>query len=448
MKTSILIVDDETDFLDSAKRMLRIEGFDDITAVADPLEVEAMLADRQFDIAFLDINMPGMDGLDLLKLIKERRPQTECVMVTANESIQLVVKAMRWGAYDYMVKPFTPAQMSTTLERALERRRLLRLLALRSEGVLAKKLKRPEAFSSLVTADKRMVRLLHEAELHAGSDIPILVTGETGVGKELLARAIHDSSRRAKAPFVAVNMLALSATLFESEFFGHAKGAFTGALTHKAGYLARARGGTLFLDEIGDLSLELQGKLLRILQEGEFTPVGKTQPEKADVRFVAATNQDLPKLVEQKKFRKDLFYRLQFAHLRLPPLRSRAEDIPALTQSFLDARAQGITMTPEAVEALQAHAWPGNVRELKGAVEAAVNLADGGDIEPKHLRIPGGPSRPAGTSDVELVPLADIERRHILAVYKELGRNKTRTAKALEIGLQTLHRKLKSYGVK
>ncbi|MBW2261362.1 MAG: sigma-54-dependent Fis family transcriptional regulator, partial [Deltaproteobacteria bacterium] len=281
-----------------------------------------------------------------------------------------------------------------------------------------------------------------------------LIAGETGVGKELLAQAIHRASRRSKGPFVPVNMLALSQTLFESEFFGHAKGSFTGADRDKKGYLGKSGGGTLFLDEIGDLQMEIQGKLLRILQEGEYTPVGKTRSETADVRFVAATNQDLEKLVEEKRFRMDLFYRLQFAHLRIPPLRERPGDVPLLAARFLEtSQGPGASLTEEAEAMLCGHDWPGNVRELKGVLEAASNLAEKGRIAPEHIRLSGrtsavpvdsswhGTEKRAG----RLEPLVEIEKRHILRVYEAVGRNKTRAAKVLEIGLQTLHRKLKAY---
>jgi two-component system response regulator AtoC len=448
MQTSILVVDDETAFLDSVVRMLRIEGYDAITPISDPTQVPDLFNDQTFDVAFLDITMPGMDGLELLKLIKERSPETECIMVTANESIPRVITAVKRGAYDYLVKPITPEQMNHALNRALERRRLMESLRLRSSKAVKKTLDNPEAFKEIVTGDKNVLRLLHEAELHGNSDIPILVTGETGVGKELMARAIHFASRRASGPFIPVNMLALSPTLFESEFFGHVKGAFTGAERDKVGYLGKAHGGTLFLDEIGDLSLEIQGKLLRILQEGEYTPVGDTRSVRADMRFVAATNQDLEKQVQQRKFRKDLFYRLQFAHLHIPPLKDRADDIPLLAEHFLG----GGLLADESYDALDAHPWPGNVRELKGTLEAATNLASGKPIEPKHLKLPAQKGRAVvvGKKTVtgELEPLADVEQRHILEVYEATGNNKSKSARILGIGLQTLHRKLKAYGLK
>jgi len=456
MKVSILIVDDEKAFLDSVARMLRLEGYEDITTECDSTKVPAMLETHNFDIAFLDITMPIMDGVDLLKAIKEQSPQTECIMVTANDTLRLVIQTIKLGAYDYLLKPVRPEQLNYSLERALEHKRLLESLLLRSESAIGKALNKPEAFNEIVTSDKSMLRLLHESELHANSNIPVLITGETGVGKELLARAVHKASRRASGSFVAVNMLALSPNLFESEFFGHARGSFTGAERDKIGYMAQAKGGTLFLDEIGDLSLELQGKLLRILQEGEFTPVGKTTPEKADVRFIAATNQDLEKLVQQHRFRKDLFYRLQFAHLHIPPLKERRDDILLLAAHFIASSDKpGTSIDEEAREMLVVYNWPGNVRELKGVIEAAMNLAEKGRILPEHLRIDARKPKVPGNRPMiqtivsnELEPLADVEKRHILSVYDATMKNKSQTARILDIGLQTLHRKLKSYGIR
>jgi transcriptional regulator with PAS, ATPase and Fis domain len=297
-----------------------------------------------------------------------------------------------------------------------------------------------------------MVEVRRLVALAASSEVNVFITGETGTGKELVARALHDASARSKGPFVTVDCGALPESLLESELFGHVKGAFTGADRDKAGYMAQANGGALFLDEIGDLSLEIQGKLLRILQEGEFTPVGRTRPEPANVRFIAATNQDLEKLVQQKRFRKDLYYRLQFAVLPIPPLRDRPDDVLLLAAHFLGAAGKRLKIEDEAHEALLEHVWPGNVRELKGVIEAAANLAERGVIEAGMLRLPVRSSRETATAPATktgaLEPLADVERRHILAVYDALGGNKSQTARVLDIGLQTLHRKLKEYGVR
>jgi len=452
MRASILVVDDEQTFLDSVQMRLNLDGYENVTAMVDPTQVPELFDHRSFDIALLDITMPKLNGMDLLKIIKERSPQTECIMVTANDDLKSVVKSVKLGAYDYLIKPIMPEQLTLALDQALERGRLLRSLQLRSQTAHTKALKNSGAFKEIVTGDKKVLSLLHETELHATSDIPILISGETGVGKELLARAVHNASPRVKSPFVPVNMLALSPTLFESEFFGHAKGSFTGADRAKEGYLAKAQGGTLFLDEIGDLSMEIQGKLLRILQEGEYTPVGKTGSIKADVRYVAATNQDLQKLVEERKFRKDLFYRLQFAHLSLPPLRERKGDVRLLAGGFIKQSSRpNAILSEKAEEKLALYSWPGIVRELKGTLEAAANLAEKGTVDPEHLNIKVKMQKLSTnikpTQVGELETLEDVEKRHILAIYNTVKQNKSKAAKILGIGLQTLYRKLKSYNI-
>jgi DNA-binding NtrC family response regulator len=449
MTPQVLIVDDEVTFLDSARRKLRMAGFTEVTTCADPLDALARLDGQSFDVAFLDITMPGMSGLDLLERLLERAPATRCVMVTAVDNIDSVMRATRLGAFDYLVKPLQPEQLVDALERALSQKRMVDLLELRQRELAERRLEDPEAFAGLLSADERVLRLLHEAELHARSRVPVLVTGETGVGKELMAQAIHRASPRRRGPFVPVNMLSLSSALFESEFFGHKRGAFTGAISDKDGYLDRARGGTLFLDEIGDLPMELQGKLLRILQEGEYCPVGDTRPRQADVRFIAATHQDL----ERASFRKDLYYRLRFAHIAIPPLRQRRDDVLLLAARFIEASARpDARLSDEAQEALLAHDWPGNVRELKGTIEAAANLAERGEILARHLNLPASLRRRPTVDGVPVDPgslpsLAEVERRHILRVYEATGKNKTQTAKVLGISAQTLHRKLGAYRV-
>lgn len=443
----ILIVDDEEFFLKILSQSLTSLGYDDQVAVSDPSEVSSYLSAQDFDLALLDVSMPGINGLELVKLVGRQSPQTQCIMVTANEEIPTVIKAVKLGAYDYLLKPVDVKQLGHAVARALEHKRMVDLLLLKQAA--KHDLDNPEIFSHIITVDNAMLRLLREAELHARSEIPVLITGETGTGKELIAGSIHRASPRASANFVAVNMLAISPGLFESEFFGHAKGAFTGAISDKEGFLAQARGGTLFLDEIGDLTLEIQGKLLRILQEGEYTPVGKTRAEKADVRFIAATNQDLEDLVEQRRFRKDLYYRLRFAWVDLPPLRERKEDIQLLAAHFLKESLRPKSKLSEQVQAmLLAHDWPGNIRELKAVLEAAANLAVSGNIAPRHLNLPAMARAVSSQPMAICEPLAEVERRHILAAYEQLGHNKTQTAKQLKISLATLQRKLKAFQVK
>ncbi len=453
MKTSILIVDDESTFLNSVIRQLRLHGYDELTSVSNSSEVPPLIKNYKFDVAFLDITMPRPDGIELLKLIKEQSPQTECIMLTANDNISSVIKSIKLGAYDYIVKPTTPDQLIHSLDRALERKRLFSVLKLHHKKTISESFNNPKAFEHIITCNEDMLRLLLEAELHAQSNITILITGETGVGKELVAQAVHKASHRASGSFVAINMLSLSSSLFESEFFGHTKGSFTGANSNRTGYIHKAEGGTIFLDEIGDLPMEIQGKLLRILQEKEFSRVGSTEIEYANVRFVAATNKNLEKLVQDGKFRKDLFYRLQFASLHIPPLRERRDDIRLLASEFLAKSEQPNVIISEKSESkLISHDWPGNVRELKGTVEAAVNLANTGQINPEQLKLPMKsiihmPSR-QNISDDNLEPLAEIERRYILRVYDSMGKNKTHTSRILGINLTTLQRKLKSYKVK
>ena len=300
-----------------------------------------------------------------------------------------------------------------------------------------------------------MLRILREAELHAQSDVPVLITGETGTGKELLARAIHATSPRADSLYTPINMDSLTANLFDAEFFGHTKGAFTGAGRDRAGYLETTNQGTLFLDEIGNLPLELQGKLLRVLQDGEYIKIGTSTPRTTNVRFIAATNKDLEKMMAKKKFRKDLYYRLKGGWLHLPPLNQRKDDIPLLISSFVEecCGSCGIDIDEDAMSKLMAYDYPGNIRELKSIIQAAVNLAQGKKISakllPAHLRR----LKTFSTCDVSMEsetiePLEETERAHILKAYRQMGKNKTRTAKALGISLNTLRRKIEAYGVK
>lgn len=460
MKIPILVVDDEKVFLKSIKRIMMAEGYDDLTLLSDPFEVEKVITETEFATALLDVRLPGLDGLQLLEMIQEKSPQTECIMVTADDKTPTVVRALKQGAYDYLVKPIAPERLLHTLNRALEHWRMMHSIQLRSKGLVPGTLDRPDVFEQIITNDDQMTRLLIETELHAQTDIPILITGETGVGKELLAKAVHVSSPKADGPFLSVNMLTISPLLFESEFFGHVRGAFTGAHRDHRGYLKEAKSGTIFLDEIGDLSLELQGKLLRILQEAEYVPVGKSKPEKSDVRFVAATNIDLEQAVRENRFRMDLYYRLQFARLHIPPLRERKEDIPILVDHILDTVDKEIRLSDEAMQQLMSHDFSGNVRELIGILKSASNLVRKGAIEPHHLRIKtlksfekqlrpqdNGNGSWGNSSTDEMVPLAKIEKVHILSVYDKTNRNKRKTARVLGIGIRTLYRRLEEYGV-
>jgi DNA-binding NtrC family response regulator len=375
-------------------------------------------------------------------------------MVTAVNEARVAVACLKKGAYDYLVKPIAVENLLLVLNRALERKRLLDILDIGKSKKLPE-LVHKEAFRSIVTRSQNVIRVLKEAELHAASDVPILIFGESGTGKELLARAIHAVSPRSAFPFTPVNMASLTGSLFEAEFFGHTKGAFTGAEKDRAGYLEYSNQGTLFLDEIGNLPLELQGKLLRVLQDGEYTKLGTNQKQHADIRFIAATNEDLEKMMAARMFRKDLYFRIRGGWLHLPPLRERKEDIPLLIQTFLQEYApqSGASGVEEAaLDVLTNYHYPGNVRELRSIIRSAVNLSRGGAITihvlPEHLKQHPPKSRPPAVSETgPVVPLAEIEKNHILKAYNHLGKNKSLTAKTLGIGLNTLRRKLTSYGV-
>ena len=457
MKDSIIVIDDEQDFLDSIRRGLVSAGFSNIALFSKPGDAVAAIREgKVFAVALIDITMPEINGVELLEIIKNTSPDTECLMVSAVDEARVAVDCLKKGAYDYLTKPISKDDLVSAVKRAQERRRLLEVVA------VGKAPNRPEilnkdAFQPIVTRSDKMLRLLKEAELHAASDVPILITGESGTGKELLARGIHHSSTRADYPFTSINMASLVGTLFDSEFFGHTKGAFTGADRDHRGFLENTDHGTLFLDEIGDLPLDFQGKLLRVLQDGEFIKIGTGVASRVDIRIIAATNVDLDRLIAKQIFRKDLYYRLKGAWLHIPPLRERKEDIPLLAQTFLDERRYVYgrpQIDADALIELVSYDFPGNVRELRSIMQAAVNLSQGRTISTRYLppyvlkSVPAGKGQKADRSREQTVmALADIEKAHILEAYEKTGRNKVQTAALLGIGLNTLRRKLASFGM-
>ncbi len=452
---AILVIDDEQDFLDSVRRGLITSGFKNIFLYSDPRDgVTFLEKGGRADIALLDISMPWMKGTELLKYIKEINPSIECIMITAINEARTAVDCLKAGAYDYLVKPLVRDDLLAAIQRVVEKSKIMGALASPESRQPATGV-RSEAFRSIITGTEKMIRILKEAELHARSDIPVLITGESGTGKELLAKAIHVASPRARSPFLSVNMAALTGNLFDAEFFGHTRGAFTGAEKDRIGYLEATHRGTLFLDEIGDLPLEVQGKLLRVLQEGEFIKLGTSKTMKVDVRFIAATNADIDHLMAKGEFRKDLYFRLKVARIHLPPLRERKEDIPLLVRDFLkDMRngAGGVEMDEDAMSLLIDYDYPGNVRELRSVLQAAVNLSQGRRLTPKFMpdyvrkgrKTAPKPVLPDGRP---VISLSETEKSHIVRVYNETGCNKMKTAKLLGIGLNTLRRKLASYGI-
>jgi DNA-binding NtrC family response regulator len=451
MENRIIAVDDDRDFLEILGMHLVDFGYRDFRVEEDPLKAAALFHKGEtFDLALIDMHMPEMDGMALLDLIKTNSPTTECIMVTAVNDARVAVECLHKGAYDYLVKPIPREELRIAIDRALERKRLLDIVELSKKSRLPE-LKNPAVFQGIITRSASVQRILKEAELHAATTVPVLITGESGTGKELLARAIHEASPRARFAFTPVNMASVNANLFDAEFFGHTRGAFTGAGQDRIGYLEHTHRGTLFLDEIGILPLELQGKLLRVLQDGEFVKLGSNQRQKADVRFIAATNEDLDKLMARKLFRKDLYYRIRGGWLHLPPLRERPEDIPLLANHFMRRFAEtadDAAIEPDAAALLTAYSYPGNIRELQSIVRSALNLAQGRPIAARFLP----PAlqqlkRQGGNGGKPALPLETVVKGHILSVYRQTGENKSRTARVLGIGLNTLRRKLSAYGI-
>jgi len=454
MEPHILVVDDDRDFLEIMKRRLRDLKFRHVHLEEDPFKAASLIeTGKHFDLALLDMTMPDLTGVELLDIIKGFSPVTECIIITAVDEARSAVTCLQKGAYDYLIKPVSKEDLALSIHRALEHKRLLDLRDIGKQQAVPR-LKNREAFKEIDTVSNRMMRVLKEAELHAASDVPVLITGESGTGKELLARAIHQSSPRRGHPFTAINMASLNGNLFDSEFFGHTRGAYTGAETDRAGYLEYTDKGTLFMDEIGLLPLEVQGKLLRFMQDGRYLKLGSSADKHADVRFVAATNTDLEKRMKQGLFRKDLYYRIRGGWLHLPPLRERKKDIPLLIRSFLSAHYdldKEIFIAPQTLDLLVNYDFPGNVRELKALVQSAANLAQGRPISHRYLpesirhrkrlrttTLPAGAEPPAS--------LDVVEKTHILHTYRQLGKNKSQTARTLGIGLNTLRRKLALYG--
>ncbi|MBM4161087.1 MAG: sigma-54-dependent Fis family transcriptional regulator [Ignavibacteria bacterium] len=382
-KAHILIVDDELVICKSCEKIFRRAGHS-TASVTSGREALTILAGKTFDVVFTDLKMMDMGGLEVLQAVREQYPTTVVVIITGYATIASAVETMRSGAFDYLPKPFTPAELLAVLDRALEKRKLLIMAEpdyeYSEEG----------GFEGLVGKSPAMREVYRLVQKVGPTDSTVLIIGESGTGKDLTAKAIHQQSKRKNSTFFAIDISTLSSTLLESELFGHAKGSFTGATADRPGVFEVANHGTIFLDEIGNLPVETQTRLLRVLQEKEFLPVGSTTVKKVDVRLVFATNQNLKQLVGAGKFREDLYYRLNVFPIRLPSLRERREDIPELVQHFLRKYCVAIEretprVQPEAMELLMNYHWPGNVRELEHAIERLTILIEGNEIEPIHI---------------------------------------------------------------
>jgi DNA-binding NtrC family response regulator len=443
MAGKILIVDDEPFNLDLLEQELTDRGYS-IERAGNGAEALGKFESFHPDLILLDYQMPDMNGIDVLKELRSRGHETPIVLVTAYGSIERAVQAMREGAYDFIPKPFEPDHMALVVEKALDREKLRREVEILSEEV-------SERHHLVLGKSAKMNQAVDAANKAAGSKATVLLLGESGTGKELLARAIHNWSERSDKPFVAINCVGLSRELLESDLFGHEKGAFTGAHQLKKGKLELADGGTVFLDEVGDITSELQTKLLRFLQEREFERVGGTKPIRVDVRIIAATNRDLDGDVKQGRFREDLYYRLNVVPVLLPPLRERKEDIPELANFFLRRFAKETkknfgAVASEALEKLRAHPWPGNVRELANVIERAVVLGRGPKLTLSDLPpvISGGAetASPAAISYHEAVDAA--RREMIQKALAQAEGNRTEAAKLLGLHKTHLFRLMKS----
>ncbi len=447
----ILIADDQPDVLEALRLLLKTNGYRIHTA-RSPGEVAAALSAEEFDVLLLDMNYArdttsGKEGLDLLTRIHAVHPQLPVVLMTAFGSVDGAVEAMRRGARDYVEKPWDNARLLATLRAQVELGAALRQ-AERLEG--ENRHLRGENLPLLIAESRAMRPVLRIIERIGPSDANVLITGEHGTGKEVVARWLHGSSARSRKPLVTVNAGGLSEGVFESELFGHVRGAFTDAKADRVGFFEIADGGTLFLDEIGNLPLNLQAKLLRVLQTGEFQRVGSSRTQAADVRVLTATNADIQREVAEGRFREDLLYRLNTVEVRLPPLRERREDIPVLARHFLARQSQQYRkevdgFTPDAMQALLEYAWPGNIRELEHAVERAVLLCSGqvgvADLN-LHPRRAGGEGAP-----LEELPLEDVERVLIGKALRRHEGNVSRAAEALGLSRSALYRRLQRYGL-
>ena len=442
-KGSLLIVDDELSVRDSLGKWFREEGYDVCTA-ENASEALLRLAERRWDVALLDIKMRGTDGIELQRRMHELDPEMIAIMMTGYASVETAVTALKNGAYDYVTKPLDPDEIAHLVGNAMSHRKT------KEENVLLKEhLQEATRPNEMIGQSAAMQRVFEAIETVGPTDATVLITGESGTGKELVARAIHYASPRRFHPLIAVHCGALTETLLESELFGHEKGAFTGAQYRKKGKFEVAEGGTIFLDEIGDISLKTQTDMLRVLQEREITRVGGNQSIKVDFRVVAATNRPLEQMIEEGKFRPDLYYRLNVFRIELPPMRERREDIPLLVNTFVRKFSREMSkritrVNPRAMDILQQYNWPGNVRELENAVERAMVVAQEPEIREQDFIIRAS-TQVLGAQVPEGRTLDDIEKAHILRVLEDCGGNQTRAAEVLDIDRVTLHHKLKKY---
>jgi DNA-binding NtrC family response regulator len=446
---TILIVDDEQNILTSLRRMLDLEGFGAVVAGSGRIALEK-LEKEAVDAVLLDVRMPEMDGLQLLAQLKERWPQMPVIMMSGHSNLETAVLAIQSGAHDFLEKPIGTDRLLVTLQNALK------FTNLAAENLHLKE--RVSSKNPLIGRSRAMTQLRESIALAAPSRARVLISGENGTGKELIARAIHEGSDRCNAPFITVNCAAIPSELIESELFGHEKGAFTGAHQNRKGRFEQANGGTIFLDEIGDMHVDVQAKLLRVLQEEEFDRVGGSSPIRIDVRVLAATNKDLPQEIRDGNFREDLYYRINVIPIAAPPLRNRLEDLSELAAHFIAVTCKEngrrpMALSDEAVDVLSGHAWPGNVRELRNICERLVILTPDETLGAKqvHRVLPDFQERALGGYDPDALLkelMAQAERQFILARYEENDRHMTRTAASLAPERPEKKKKMEKLGIR
>jgi DNA-binding NtrC family response regulator len=460
----ILMVDDETQALDSFETALLLASINNILRCQDSREVMPLLSSQEIEVMLLDLTMPHISGEELLSLVTKDFPEIPVIIITGSNDVETAVACMKSGAFDYMVKPVEKSRLISGVKRAIELRELQRENRLLRARVLSGEMEHPEAFSEIITDSEAMRSIFQYIEAISNTSQPVLITGETGVGKELVARAIHKLSNR-KGDFVPVNVAGLDDNIFADTLFGHKKGAFTGADLPRSGMIEQASGGTLFLDEIGDLSPVSQVKLLRLLQDGEFFPLGSDIAKHSDARVVVATNQNLEALQESGKFRKDLYYRLRAHHIHIPSLRDRYEDLPVLVNYFLEKASKTLgKVKPAPLDELSSllatYPFPGNIRELESMIFDAVTSCktERLSLEPFRLYIRQDESvaKTEATSQPDLKSMLKgkietishaTEKQMIIDALNKTNQNRTKAAQLLGISRRTLQNKIKEYGL-
>jgi DNA-binding NtrC family response regulator len=455
----ILVVDDELSVCKSIKRILEKKGYD-VDMIQRGKDALDMIERDPYEVMIVDLKMPGMDGIEVLKNVRERHPEIMVLIITGFASVESAVEAMKLGAFDYVAKPFSPDELSIIVEKALKTRRL------EDENFILKKRLKGNKFTGIIGNSRKMLAVFDMMEKVAPTSATVLITGESGTGKELIARAIHNLSKRSEKRFVAVDCGAFSSELLKSELFGHIKGSFTGAVTTKKGLLEIANGGTIFFDEIANMDLDIQGKILRVLQEREYVPLGGTEPQKVNVRVISATNRDIKKMVEDATFREDLFYRIYVVPVHIPPLRERREDIPALVYFFLERyspeKKDHAGISADALKRLMEFDWPGNIRQLENTIQRALILSEGDRIEAEHLPIASGssaatPSLYVPESREELKRMKKelrseavekLERSFVLQALNRHQWNITKAARSVGMQRTNFHALMRKYKIR